>query len=88
MKVRRVRWIDEYVEGGESAVLVGDQVFVLSELATAVLAAVGGRTVEVEEIAALLGELFGPPPEGADLLAATTDAVRELDAQGLVTYSV
>ncbi|HSE09223.1 MAG TPA: hypothetical protein VLB29_11215 [Nocardioidaceae bacterium] len=86
MKVRRVPWVDEHVEGGESAVLVGDQVFVLSELATTILAAIGESTVELADVATVLGEAFGPPPEGSDLVAATESAVRELSDQGLLTY--
>jgi hypothetical protein len=84
MKVSRVPWLDEYVEGGESAVLVDDRVFVLSELATVILEAVGSGTVEVEHVAAVLGERFGAPPDGMDLLDATAAALRELAEQGLV----
>jgi hypothetical protein len=84
MKVRRVPWLDEYVEGGESAVLVDDRVFVLSELATTLLAAIGPGAVEVEHVAAVLGERFGAPPDGTDLFDATAAALRELAEQGLV----
>jgi hypothetical protein len=84
MKVRRVPWLDEYVEGGESAVLVDDRVFVLSELATTLLAAIGSEAVEVSDVAAVLEERFGAPPDGVDLVDATETAVRELALQGLV----
>ncbi len=84
MKVRRAAFLDEYVEGGESAVLVEDQVFVLSELATTILAAVGDGTVDLEEVAAVLGQVFGSPPDGVDLVEATTVAVQELAARGLL----
>jgi len=84
MRVRRVAFLDEYVEGGESAVLVGDRVFVLSELATTILAATGDETVPVDVVAAVLEEAFGAPPDGTDLSAATAAAVRELVAQGLL----
>jgi hypothetical protein len=88
MKVRRVPWLDEYVEGGESAVLIEDQVFVLSPLATTLLAAIGDSVVDVAEVAGVLGDTFGAPPDGADLVDATEVAVRELAARGLVTYSL
>ncbi|HSE55116.1 MAG TPA: hypothetical protein VLB03_05250 [Nocardioidaceae bacterium] len=84
MRMRRVPFLDEYAEGGESAVLVGDRVFVLSELATTILAAVGDETVSVDVVAAVLEEAFGAPPDGTDLSAATAAAVQELVAQGLL----
>ena len=84
MKVRRVPWLDEYVEGGESAVLVADRVFVLSRLATTILEVVGDRVVDVSEVAAVLGETYGGPPDGTDLVDATAGALRELADLGLV----
>lgn len=84
MRVRRAAFLDEYVEGGESAVLVEDQMFVLSELATTILEAVGDGTVDVGQVAAVLGQAFGSPPDGVDLVEATTAAVQELAARGLV----
>jgi len=84
MRVRRVPFLDEYAEGGESAVLIGDRVFVLSEIATTILAAVGDESVSVDAVAAVLGEAFEAPPDGTDLLAATTSAMHELAAQGLL----
>jgi hypothetical protein len=84
VKVRRVPWLDEYVEGGESAVLVDNQVFVLSQLATTILEVIGDSVVAVSEVADVLGETFGAPPDGTDLLDATLGAVRELVLQGLV----
>jgi len=84
MRVRRVPFLDEYVEGGESAVLVGDRVFVLSALATTILAAISDDTVSVDAVAVVLEEAFGAPPDGVDLFAATAAAVHELAAQGLL----
>lgn len=84
MRVRRVPFLDEYAEGGESAVLVGDRVFVLSELATTILAAIGDEAVPVDVVAAVLEEAFGAPPDGTDLSAATAAAVQELVTQGLL----
>lgn len=87
MKVRRVPYFDEYAEGGESAVLIGDRVLVLSPLATSLLEAIGEETVEVDHIAGVLGELYGEPPDGVDLHAATALAVQTLADQGLVEMS-
>lgn len=89
MRVRRVPFLDEYAEGGESAVLVGDRVFVLSELATTILAAIGDETVPIDVVAAVLEEAFGAPPDGTDLSAASAAAVQELVVQGLleITHS-
>jgi hypothetical protein len=84
VRVRRVPFLDEYAEGGESAVLVGDRVFVLSELATTILAAIGHETVSVDAVAGVLEEAFGAPPDGTDVSAATAAAVQELVAQGLL----
>jgi hypothetical protein len=84
VRVRRVPFLDEYAEGGESAVLVGDRVFVLSELATTILAAIGDETVSTDVVAGVLEEVFGAPPDGTDLFAATAAAVQELVAQGLL----
>lgn len=84
MRVRRVPFLDDYAEGGESAVLVGDRVFVLSELATTILAAIGDEAVPVEVVAPVLEEAFGAPPDGTDLSAATAAAVQELVTQGLL----
>lgn len=87
MTVRRVPCVDEYVEGGESAVLSDDQVFVLSPLATTILAVIGEDAVDVTDIAVVLGESFGEPPDGTGLVVATTAAIRSLAEIGLVEMS-
>ena len=87
MKTRRLPFLDEYVEDGESAVLIDERVMVLSPLATTILAAADGGWVDVEEVAEALLAAFGPPPDGADLLSTTESAVLELAAQGLVETS-
>ena len=87
VRVRRRPYLDEYVEGGESAVLIDDQVFVLSPLATTILAVIGDRDVPVGEVAEVLAETYGEPPDGTDLLAATTSAVESLAESGLVEMS-
>ena len=87
MRVRRVPFLDEYAEGGESAVLIGDRVLVLSELATTILAAIGEEAVSVDVVAAVREEAFGAPPDGTDLSAATAAAVHELVTQGLLEFA-
>ena len=66
---------DWYVDGDESAALVGDQVIVLSPLGTAiveVLAQQPEQPVEVDMITAVLQRRFGVPAKGT-----ADDAVRE-----------
>lgn len=87
MKVRRVPFLDEYVEGGESAVLVGDRVFVLSELATTILAEVGDGVVDALDLADVLLATYGAPPDGTDIARATEAALQILAEQGLVVLS-
>lgn len=87
MIVRRRPYLDEYVEGGESAVLIDDQVFVLSPLATTILAVIGDRSASVTEVADVLLDAYGEPPDGSDLVAATTSALESLAESGLVEMS-
>lgn len=83
-RVRRTDWRDWYVDGGESAVMVGSNVVVLSELASALLEAVeeDGWT-PVATVAAALREEFGDPP-GSTAAAATGVALADLAAEGVV----
>lgn len=87
MNVRRRPFDDEYVEDGESAVLLDDQVFVLSPIATTILGFVGSSTVSVAEVAEVLRETYGDPPDGSHLLATTTAAVEALAELGLLELS-
>ena len=86
VKVRRREFLDQYVEDGESAVLVDDKVYVLSALATTIIEAAGDWT-SVPEVAAQLESVYGAPPEG-DLVDATATAVETLVEQGLLTTTV
>lgn len=85
--MRRRPFEDEYVEDGESAVLLDDQVFVLSPIATTILGFVGSSTVSVTEVADVLRETYGDPPDGSHLLATTTAAVEALAELGLLEFS-
>ncbi len=87
MKATRVPYLDEYVEAGESAVLVADQVFVLSELATTILGVLGDDSVESAAVAEALLETYGAPPDGTDIHVATETALQTLAGQGLVVLS-
>lgn len=87
MNVRRCPFDDEYVENGESAVLLGGQVIVLSPIATTILGFVGSSTVSVREVADVLRETYGDPPDGSHLLATTTAAVEALAELGLLELS-
>lgn len=83
-RVRRTTWLDWYVDGDESAVMVGANVVVLSALASALLEAVApdGWTA-VAEVVVALREEFGDPV-GTSAEAATADALRDLAAEGVV----
>ena len=75
----RVEVLDEYDEAGRRAILVGDRVMVVSELAATILDALPAETPVVAE---RLLERFGPPPRGLD--EAVREALRELADGGLV----
>jgi hypothetical protein len=75
----RVEVIDEYDEDGRRAILVGDSVVVVSELAATILDALPAETPVVAE---RLLENFGPPPIGLD--QAVRQALNGLSDAGLV----
>jgi hypothetical protein len=75
----RVEVIDEYDEDGRRAILVGDSVVVVSELAATILDALPAETPVVAE---RLLESFGPPPIGLD--QAVRQALNGLSDAGLV----
>jgi hypothetical protein len=89
LRVRRAPVADWYVEGEESAVMVGATVVVLSALATAVLEILDAeRTADEGWVAATvvtagLVERFGEP-EGLDVHATTADVLADLAEQRLV----
>ena len=84
MRVRRLPVLDSVTRDGETAVMVGTRVVVLSELASAALALIED-TVEVDEVSNALVEEFGAPP-GIDPVEATLMVLQELSGQGLVTF--
>jgi hypothetical protein len=83
MRARRGEIADEYVEGGEAAVLVGTEVIVLSPLATTLLALVGDDWTDVDVVSDGLVQVFGEPV-GGEATAATLDALRALELRGVV----
>lgn len=83
MRVRRLPVLDSVTRGGETAVMVGTRVIVLSELASAALVLIEGSS-EVEQVSQALVEEFGAPP-GVDAVEATLMVLQELSGQGLVT---
>ncbi len=84
MKARRRPLIDEYVQDGEAAVFVDGNVVVLSPLATHLLGLLGEAWVEVRTLAAGLVAEFGSPPDDADGIDATAEALRALDRMFVV----
>ena len=83
MRVTRTDWLDWYVDGDESAVFVGDQVIVLSVLATALAGLVGDGVGEAAALAARLVEMYGEPEAGA-AEEATRAAIDDLVAAGVL----
>lgn len=91
LRVRRAPVADWYVEGEESAVMVGATVVVLSALATAVLEILDGAGsgagadgwTDTAVVTAGLVELFGAP-DGVDAHAATATVLADLAEQGVV----
>ena len=84
MRVRRLPVLDSVTRDGETAVMVGTRVVVLSELASAALALIED-SVEVDEVSNALVEEFGAPP-GIEPVEATLMVLQELSGQGLVTF--
>ena len=76
--------MDEYVEGEEAAVFVDDTVVVLSPLATYLLGLIAYDWTELTTLAEALVEAFGEPPTGQTAAEATSDALRRMEAQGIV----
>jgi hypothetical protein len=85
--VLREQLDDWYVDGTESAVLVGDQVMVLSELATMVVELVGDSGIPLPDLAVALASRFGSP-EASTPLTATAAVVHELSQSGIVRTEV
>jgi hypothetical protein len=83
VRVRRRPVLDEYVEQGESAVLLATHVVTLSPVATEICEFVGTRVVDVDAVAHHLVDVFGLP-EDASPLATTTTMLEDLAASGVV----
>lgn len=81
-KARALAVDDQVVRDGESVVLVGQRVILLSALATTLLQACPDWTDLLALTEHLLAR-FGPPQDG-DAVEATRAAVHELHEQGLV----
>lgn len=82
-RVRRLPVVDEYVEGGESAVFVGETVVTLSHVPTAMLAVLGEEWTEVAALEAALVERFGAP-DGGSVAEAVEAVVRTLVSHDLL----
>jgi hypothetical protein len=85
MRARRLEIIDQVVEGDESVVLVGHTVIRLSPLATALLAELEEWTAS-SALTAAMTDVFGPPPEGTDAVAAVEAALMDMAGQGLIEH--
>ncbi|WP_372733662.1 hypothetical protein [Nocardioides sp.] len=83
MIVAHAEMHDWYVDGDESAVFVGDQVMVISPLATAILQIIGPEgQADISAIAEALVAQFGDPGTPAEELVA--QRVGELIEQGIL----
>jgi len=82
MRISRTEVVDELRDGARSAVMVGNDVIVLSEVPTALLAALSEGPLDVGELEQRLSEIFGPAPSGA-----VAEVVTQLQQAGLVTTS-
>jgi hypothetical protein len=84
VKLRRLTCHDLVVDGDQSAAYVGDSVVVLSPISTTVLTALAeDRWESVTDVAALVEETYGNPPEGS-AFEAVSGVVDELARLGLV----
>jgi hypothetical protein len=84
MRLRAVTVMDRYVgTDGRSVLLVGHRVVLLSEIATALLEALGDVWTDLVAVAAVLEDRFGAP-DGTSVIAATDGVARQLAEQGLV----
>ena len=80
MKVlSRLPVLDEYADAARCAVMLGNDVLVLSEIPTALLRALSEGPRSLDEVEARLAADFGPAPEGA-----LADVVDQLVDAGLL----
>lgn len=83
MQVRRGDLTDWYVENGESVVLVGESVMVLSPLATVVLESVDADWVPMSVVVEALVARFGTP-EDRSAEAVTSGVLESLADLGVI----
>ena len=77
MKVlSRLPVLDEYADAARCAVMLGNDVLVLSEIPTALLRVLSEGPRSLDEVEARLAADFGPAPEGAlaDVVTQLVDA--------------
>ena len=79
MRARRLPVVDEYLDGDQLAVFVGNTVVVLSEVASAALGAVGEQWTELAAITSAVIDGVGSPPAGSphDAVAAILSYLAE-----------
>lgn len=83
MKVRRAGISDWYVEDGEGVALVGEEVLVLSPLATVLVEHLGSRWVSLSAATDVLVASFGAPEDGS-ATPMTRQILEHLAALGVV----
>ena len=85
MRVRRGELVDVYDEDGRAAVMAGEQVMVLSELATCILASVPETGwAPLDDIVARVIATIGTPDEPLDPHAITRAQVRDLASHAVL----
>ena len=82
MRITRAAVIDELRHGERCAVMLDNDVIVLSEVPSALLAALDAGPLELTALEQRLVETFGPAPTGA-----VAEVVAQLEQAGLVTTS-
>ena len=87
MRVARRPVDDEYAEGGQCALLVEQEIVVLSPLASLVWTLLAAGPKATHELVPALVEAFGTP-EGSSAEALTDACLEQLAAQGLVTLDL
>lgn len=84
MRAHRLPVTDSVTRDGETVVMVGDQVMLLSPMASAAWRLLADP-LSVEELSERLAAEFGPPPEGSER-AATATLLDGLVCVGLVEF--
>ena len=87
MRVRRLAFVDEYVEDGQAAVMIETHVVVLSAMATEIWLFLAAECRDVRDVASHLVDCFGEPPQ-LDAETMTIRLLDELATQNLVQLVV